>query len=246
MMVHYDLNGSSAFSQYLAGSRFDENLIISYHVPLKQVVDRIEFLEALSLGKKVIHLGFCDHLPIIEDKIAHGRWLHRRLAAAADRCIGIDVDQRAVEHITSRYKLTDVFSADLTRGPLLEVLKSDHWHYLIIGEVLEHIGNPVQFLSLIRERYYDCIDKVVITVPNAFRAGNFRGVLKGIESINSDHRFFFTPYTLTKVASEAGLEAEQLIMARFTELRGPKGWLKRVILNRVPLLSENLILVART
>jgi hypothetical protein len=246
MFVRYDLAVDSIFTQYLSGFRFDDNLRISYKTPLGPVLDRIEFLEQLSAGKKIVHLGFCDHLPVIENKIANDRWLHNRLTAVAERCVGIDIDEGAVKHIIARYNLDDIFSGDITSGPIIPVLKDNRWDYLIIGEVLEHIGNPVQFLSRIRQRYGDCIDRMVITVPNAFRAGNFIGVFKGIESINSDHRFFFTPYTLTKVADESGLKAERLAMARFSETRGAKGWLKRLILNRLPLLNENLILIVRT
>jgi hypothetical protein len=245
MLVEYDLHDKSLFREYLGGARFNENLCVSYRVGLPPVNDRIEFLTRLSTGKKIVHLGFCDHLPIVADKIRRGRWLHNRLCAVAERCIGVDIDGAAVHAVTTRYNLADTYSADLTKGSPLKVLKEAQWDYLIIGEVLEHVGNPVRFLSRIATRYGDCVSRIVITVPNAFRAGNFIGAFKNRESINSDHRFFFTPYTLTKVADEAGLCPERLLAAQFSEALGLKRYLKRIVLRILPLFNEDLILVAR-
>jgi hypothetical protein len=245
MFVDYNLQDKSLFREYLGGTRFNDNLCVSYRDSLSPVDDRIEFLTRLCTGKKIIHLGFCDHLPIVADKIRRGRWLHHRLCTVAERCVGVDIDESAVQEITTRCRLTDTYSADLTKGPILKVLKEVRWDYLVIGEVLEHVGNPVQFLSRISTRYGDCVSRIIITVPNAFRAGNFIGAFKSRESINSDHRFFFTPYTLTKVVDEAGLCAEQLLAAQFSETRGLKRYLKRIILRTLPLFNENLILVAR-
>lgn len=245
MDVRYDLHESSAFINYVHGSAFDDNLRISFDPPPPAVPDRIDILEKISAGKKIVHLGFCDHLPIVETKIAQNRWLHARLKAVAIRCAGVDIDAVAVEVIRSRYGVDDVASGDMTSHDILPIISSDHWDLLVVGEVLEHIDNPVQFLAQIRELYRVHIDRIVITVPNAFRAGNFLGALKGIETINSDHRFFFTPYTLTKVAHQAGLQSESLTFAQFSEVSGIKRLLKKFILGKAPLLSENLILVAR-
>jgi hypothetical protein len=38
------------------------------------------------------------------------------------------------------------------------------------------------------------------------RGGNIRGAWKNTEVINTDHRFFFTPYTIAKIAVDAGYE----------------------------------------
>jgi hypothetical protein len=82
------------------------------------------------------------------------------------------------------------------------------WDYIVAGEVLEHIDDPVMFLKSIREKYGACTERIIITVPNALSYTNFRFALRNIEMINSDHRFWFTPFTLMKVATEAGIEVE--------------------------------------
>ena len=61
----------------------------------------------------------------------------------------------------------------------------------------------------------------------------------------SVHRYFFTPYTIMKVATDAGLALESLRFARFSETSGWRGALKHAILRRVPTLSENLVLTGK-
>ena len=85
--------------------------------------------------------------------------------------------------------------------------------YAILGEVLEHVDNPVLFIASIIDSYRENIDRLIITVPNAFSSWHNKMAKKGIECINSDHRYVFTPYTLTKVLNEAGMEVEEIVFA---------------------------------
>jgi len=57
--------------------------------------------------------------------------------------------------------------------------------------------------------------------------------------ISTDHRFFFTPYTFTKVATDAGLTLASLHMVR----NSAAGLIKRTILNTFPLFAEDLIFI---
>jgi hypothetical protein len=57
--------------------------------------------------------------------------------------------------------------------------------------------------------------------------------------INTDHRFFFTPFTLAKVASDAGLILTSIQMAHYSQA----GLIKRALLNKFPLLAEDLVFI---
>ena len=85
------------------------------------------------------------------------------------------------------------------------------WDYLVAGEIVEHLDNPVEFLRLLNERYKQRVDKIIITVPNAFRINNLTFSMKGQECINTDHRYWFTPYTICKVVHRANFVIEQLL-----------------------------------
>jgi hypothetical protein len=102
------------------------------------------------------------------------------------------------------------------------------WDYIVAGEVLEHIDDPVMFLKAIREKYGACTERIIITVPNALSYTNFRFALRNIEMINSDHRFWFTPFTLLKVATQAGIVVEDFDLCVDNEpgFFSVKRWLK--------------------
>jgi 2-polyprenyl-3-methyl-5-hydroxy-6-metoxy-1,4-benzoquinol methylase len=224
--------------RYLQGADFDENITFSYafQTPLH---NRMELLLQLAAGKRILHIGCCDHVPGLPEKMANGSWLQGRLTEVAAHCVGIDNDLEAVRLARSLTGLDNIFCADVTAEPTTAVIDADKFDYALFGEVLEHLGNPVHFLSSFVERYRSHIGTVIITVPNAFRGGNLRNIFKTRETINSDHRFFFTPYTLANVAWDAGLSPMALHMAHYSSA---SRW-KRAVLNRFPLLAESLVYI---
>lgn len=67
-----------------------------------------------------------------------------------------------------------------------------------------------------------------------------RAALRNRESINSDHCFEFSPFTLVKVVTQAGFRLEQFYYSSFSGQRFPKS----VIYRRRPYLAHTLIAVA--
>jgi len=168
--------------------------------------DRVSLLVELCRGQRVIDLGFADHPELIDAKVEAGVWLHAALAGAADRCLGIDISEAGVAHARA-LGYADVVRANIAGEEIPEIADSD-WDLMVMGELLEHVNNPVDFLDAIRVRYGSRIPRIVITVPNAFSARNLFGAIRGREVVNSDHRYWFTPYTLAKVLSMAGFAPE--------------------------------------
>lgn len=225
---------------YLSGSRFHENITFKFDfsLPLRH---RQDVLLALAKGRRVLHIGCCDHVPLLEQKMANGTWLHGQLSDVAAQCVGIDIDAGAVSRVREISGYQNIFFGDITADETLEAISGEAFDYAILGEVLEHIGNPVNFLRCMLSRYRDNIKHVVITVPNAFTAGNIKNILRTTETINSDHRFFFTPYTLSKVAWDAGLTPVSVQMAHYSAA-GP---MKRALLRRFPLLAQDIVYIGR-
>ena len=175
-------------------------------------LDREDYIAELVQGKKVIHLGFADHIENVDRKIKNGTWFHSILCDASERCLGVDINEETVEYIKNKYDMKDVLCGDITESGL-EVIKEECWDYLILGEVLEHIENPIGFLKSIQEAYGPYFKYILITVPNAFYAGNFLNGLKGKEHINPDHKFWFTPFTIAKVITCSGYKIDEIIFA---------------------------------
>ncbi len=196
---------------YLNGAQFSNKLLISYDF-FDVIPDRVSFVCSLAKGKKILHLGCLDHLPLIDAKIAGGKWLHKELTERASKCIGIDIDKEVKDYVESKHGFDNIILGDFTTTRIKEIL-DDHWDFAVLGELLEHIDNPVAYLKAIRENYAGIIDGIIITVPNAWTKTTMRMANKSSEIINSDHRYWFTPYTLAKVIVRAGMEVDEIYFA---------------------------------
>lgn len=195
---------SNELREYISESKF----LSSYSMQLNEVYEplrRIDFLVNMLKGKKVIHVGCVDHVELIEEKINQGTYLHKRLSESCEKCIGIDINKKGIELLKERYQFENVYDADLMEEPI-EVIVNEKWDLILLGEILEHVDNPVLFLSKIREHYSGIIDEIVITVPNVLNNYLIKNMRKKqLESINSDHMYWFSPYTILRVMHKAGI-----------------------------------------
>ncbi len=183
---------------------------------------REEYLKKTVKGKKVVHIGCIDHLPVIDTKIKTGYWLHSILTDSAEKCVGFDINKEGIEKLRSNYGIDNVFYEDVA-GTASETILKEKWDYIILGEVLEHIDNPVDFLIKLKTNYSNVAKQIIITVPHIITRNAFKNAKRGIECINTDHRYWFTPFTIMKVATMAGLNPKNIefknrIILSFLEL----------------------------
>ena len=224
---------------YLNGKQFSNALVVSLHGENSNARDRLDFIEKLATGRRILHVGFTDHLPLIREKAKSRRWLHGILLERAAYCAGIDIDGEAIEYCKTDIGIENIYRHDVINDDPLPVIAENQWDIAILAEVLEHIGNPVEFLLSLRKKYGHCIAKIVITVPNAWDIVNFLQACRGIEFINSDHRFWFTPYTLAKVGDDAGFD----LIETYLVGTSVKNWMLRQLPLRYPMLRQSLIAV---
>lgn len=182
--------------------------------PIEHIRLRPNIIFDIVDNKKVLHLGCTDHIELIEKKIASGLYLHSQLTHVTSKCLGIDINKEAVEFLKNK-GINNIILKDITSPNIMEI-KNEKWDYLLMAEVLEHIDDPVLFLKKIISNYKRNIETIIITVPNAFGLVHLHNVLSfGCEVVNSDHRYWFTPYTLWKVINQAGLCVDNLIMCLY-------------------------------
>jgi len=193
--------------EYLQGTKFSNGIVVDIACSKEKNIDRLSFLEELVKGKKTIHLGCCDHLSLIEEKKSKDLWLHARLCRHSQKCIGIDLNNEGIEFLKNKLGYEDVFYLDITQ-PNKNIIHSSKWDYMILGEILEHVDNPCDFLYKINENYAGYVDSLVISVPNALSWQNIKYTFLNKEFINSDHRYWFTPYTLAKIVTLADMKVE--------------------------------------
>jgi hypothetical protein len=227
--------------EYLRGEKFSNGRSFQVAKFRSKNIARLQILSQLATDKNIIHLGFTDHPPLIKGKIQRNQWLHKILIEKSNLCVGIDIDSDAVEFVKNELGVSNVFVNDVLKDSPPSIIEKHKWDYMIIGEVLEHIDNPVSFLTEIRKTYGKYVSSLIITVPNAFDLINLPLLFKGRELINTDHRFWFTPYTLAKVVTQSGYRIES---HNLSQTYMPKNILKRLIINNFPLTRETIILIA--
>tara|TARA_B100000902_G_C27307145_1_gene916176 strand:- start:1578 stop:2351 length:774 start_codon:yes stop_codon:yes gene_type:complete len=201
---------------YIDGDEFSPALSLDLDfLPSEPNNSRQDTICSIVSSKKVLHIGCTDHLPVIDEKISAGRHLHAALIEVCEKVIGVDIDQPSIDHLTQNYNMSDIYNVDLVSTPLDKVPFTNEgpFEYAIMGEIVEHLDNPVQFLSKLRSEHGTLFNKLIVTVPNAFNHNVLKEWKRGKETINSDHRFWFSPYTITRVLSAAGYKVESIRMA---------------------------------
>jgi len=237
-------------ASYLKDEAFSSSLYVPISGNERHVPDRLGIIEGLATGKNIIHLGCADHLSLISKKIENNIWLHGRLRNCAKRCLGIDINREGIEYLRDRIGINDLVCADLLNDEVDEI-KGNKWDYMVIGEVLEHLDNPELFLSNLRKKFKANIGKLIITVPNAFFWLNFRNALAHRENINSQHYYWFSPYTLAKIIISSGMTPEDFRFCEPIPVRNDykarlniRLLIGKFLLKRFPALRETLVMVA--
>jgi len=227
---------------YLTGESFSTGLHTAFDTSAedRQFRSRIHWLSQICAGKRIVHLGCVDHdIQTIDRKRARGKWLHAILDDVAEDCYGVDLNAEGIDYIRGLgYQRVNAIDILAEEDP---EITGGQWDYLVLAEVLEHIENPAGFLRAIAEKYAGRFKKLIITVPNAFSWQNHKATKRGVEIINTDHRFWFTPFTIAKNIAMAGLLPDEIIMCGYKRNRSP---LKRWRFGRYPLLRDNIIATA--
>lgn len=151
-----------------------------HKVPAAPVVCRETFILERCLGKVVLDVG------------ASGP-MHREIVRAAKKCYGID---REDGDGVVGFNCDDVTQIKLPQFEGVQLV--------VLGEVVEHLGNAQWFLQRLRGQY-QC--PVIITVPNAFSSSAANILAKtGQENCNSDHISWHSYVTIRTLLGRVGYE----------------------------------------
>lgn len=226
---------------YLSGQTFCDDLPYRPQI-ISHPLARGEMLARWAAGRRVLHVGFADHAPLIERRVAAGNWLHAELSRRASTCLGIDINPQAVA-IARRLGFDNVRELDIFSDVATIVLADGHFDLVLVPDVIEHLPDPAAFLR----RLTHCLPQAefVVSVPNALSLRNALNALRGLERINTDHRVWFSPFTLLKVLSDAGLHAHGLHGCPVFAAGSLRGRLLRGLTAWRPLWSDVLLATAR-
>ncbi len=198
---------------YLENKKFSNGWDFSFSFEKYLSQTRNHFLLKKIKNKRIIHLGFADHIPLIKEKINQKRWLHGLLIENSQKCIGLDINKEAVEYIKKEFSINNIYHIDIEKDDIHPIV-NEKFDYLLLGEIIEHIDNPVNFLKTIHQKLKDKTEKIIITAPNVFNLETRRDIRRNKENINTDHRYWFSPFTLSKIATLSEFKEIEL---EFTE-----------------------------
>jgi hypothetical protein len=207
--------------KYLNGESFQTSLTVDIEKTGYEIIPRETAITEIIKKSNVIHIGCSDHIQVINEKIETNTWLHKLITDNSKKCIGIDIDRESIDYIKNKLGYTNVFHGDILTDDFDELMQTK-WDYVVFGEIMEHIDNPVNFLKVFKTRFGANVDRFIITVPSIYNKRQFGNMLKFKEVINSDHRFWFTPYTISKIVAEAGYKPENITFSNLQKLTIPE------------------------
>jgi hypothetical protein len=224
---------------------------------VRRPVDRIEYIAHACARCHVLDLGAMDETAWTA-KRGRGTWLHEEISRNALDVVGIDNSA-----LVPAEGLRTGPNATIQRGDICDPMRlvaalENCPDVVVAGELIEHLENPLQFLTRFIQIDRLTGKTLILSTPNATALHNVLIGLVRRESTHHDHLCILSYKTLTTLCKRAGFPEWQIIpyFSRFTEMQerhsGLRGFAVRAaqhIVNLVewmfPLLSFGYIVRIR-
>lgn len=164
--------------------------------------ERIEAILSATGGKNILNLGCVNHaLPSTDAERV--RWLHNELCERfpSANVLGLDIDEENVARMRE-------LGMNVATGDAERLSFHSEFDTIILGEILEHLGNPGACLEGCRQALKPG-GRIVISTPNTFSAMLMLMYLKNFDhAFNAEHVVWFCPQTLRALVERCGLRIE--------------------------------------
>ena len=176
-----------------------------------QLVQRLEFINEICSGKKVLHLG-CTNAPYTREAIDSDMLLHFELEKIAASVYGLDADADGLATLRS-HGTKNLYLADLEDLGSLDLNES--FDVIVAGEMIEHLNNPGLFLNGIK-RFMNAETKLLITTINGYCGlrmiqYGLRGKGGKAEPVHPDHVAYYSYSTLSLLLKRHDLKVEKFL-----------------------------------
>lgn len=148
-------------------------------------------------GKRVLDIG------VVEHSIEHmqkEQWLHKSIVKHSEYCVGVDIVSDLVDVLNEQgYNVKNV---DATSKEYL----GEKFDVVIIGDVIEHVENPVDLMRFAKRH---CAEggKIIVSTPNPFYYQIVFDVIKKSTFVaNFEHTTWVTPSMAMEIARRAELD----------------------------------------
>ena len=169
--------------------------------------ERREYILDHCRGRSVLHVG-CTNFPNTLAKIQTGTLLHGKLKEVTRVLHGVDVDAEGIELLTCS-GFRDVFVLDVRR------LNGEHpgllptYDVVVLGDVIEHVGDPETSLARAASRLRRGGD-LIVSVPNAFYLFGILCMIVRRDLTSPDHVAWYSQASLVEILRRVGFEVAEI------------------------------------
>ena len=174
---------------------------IKEHAKRASRIIKDDFLLKECKGKNILDVGCIGQ----DRDFGSNNWLHNKVKAVAGSIDGVDI---LTEQILELKKLGYSMLS-------IQELEQKNFKYdvVLISDVIEHVNDPVGFLS-----YYSNFlspgGRMLVSTPNSNRSLNFINILfNNNYTVNPEHVFWFCPRTFAEVTDRAKLTIQEFYWA---------------------------------
>lgn len=174
---------------------------IQEHAKRASRIMKDDFILNECRGKSVLDVGCIGQ----DRNFGAPDWLHNKVKGVAKSVDGVDI---LTDQILELKKLG---YSMLTIKELED--KNQKYDLVLISDVIEHVNDPVAFLS-----YYSNFlaphGRMLVSTPNSNRSLNFINILfNNNYTVNEEHVFWFCPRTFAEVAVRSKLTIKEFYWA---------------------------------
>jgi 2-polyprenyl-3-methyl-5-hydroxy-6-metoxy-1,4-benzoquinol methylase len=161
-----------------------------------RIVKRMDYLEWLIkkvCDKKCLDVGAIEH-NLEYTKLP--RWKHKLIKENAKKLVGIDILEKYAKKLDKNG--FDIRICDATSNEYL----GEKFERVILGDVIEHVLNPVSLLKF-AIRHLEDGGEVIVKTPNPYYINNIIKYIKDKPYVNLEHVMWITPTMMLEIARRA-------------------------------------------
>lgn len=150
----------------------------------------------------------CLDIGCIEHDLSHvdrPSWKHRLIKEASTHVVGVDIVEDSIKELNNRG--FDIRFCDATSEEYL----GEKFDIAILGDVIEHVNNPVNLIRFAM-RHLNKNGKAIVKTPNPFYIDNMIKYAKRKGFVNIDHVAWYTPSMALEIARRANCNLSAYIV----------------------------------
>jgi len=182
-----------------------------------RVVERMDYLDWLMKkvrDKKCLDVGAIEHNL---EYVKLPRWKHKLIKENAKKVVGVDILEKYAQKLNKNG--FDIRICDATSNEHL----GEKFELVILGDIIEHVLNPVRLLKF-AIRHMEDGGEIIVKTPNPYYINNIKKSIKDKPNVNLEHVMWITPTMMMEIARRADCYLNEYIV-----YLNKKPWLSRFI-----------------